>query len=97
MWMRLALGFLLALLVGGPALAAEVVKMGELPAISNAGLYLAMDKGYFQGKGITVDVERFASGGKMMAPLATGQIDVAIGAPSAGLFNAIALIAAVAV
>ena len=90
MWMRLALGFLLALLVGGPALAAEVVKMGELPAISNAGLYLAMDKGYFQGKGITVDVERFASGGKMMAPLATGQIDVAIGAPSAGLFNAIA-------
>jgi NitT/TauT family transport system substrate-binding protein len=90
MWMRLVLGSLLALLAGGPALAADVVKMGELPAISNAGLYLAMDKGYFQDKGVTVDVEPFASGGKMMAPLATGQIDVAIGAPSAGLFNAIA-------
>jgi NitT/TauT family transport system substrate-binding protein len=89
MLVRLVLGCLLALLLVGPA-AADVVKMGELPAISNAGLYLAMDKGYFQEKGITVDVEPFASGGKMMAPLATGQIDVAIGAPSAGLFNAIA-------
>jgi NitT/TauT family transport system substrate-binding protein len=90
MLMRLVLGSVLSLLLVGSALAADVVKMGELPAISNAGLYLAMDKGYFQEKGVTVDVEPFASGGKMMAPLATGQIDVAIGAPSAGLFNAIA-------
>jgi NitT/TauT family transport system substrate-binding protein len=37
-----------------------------------------------------VDIERFASAGKMMAPLATGQIDVSVGSPSAGLFNAIA-------
>ncbi len=90
MRVHLVLGSLLAVLLAGPALAADVVKMGELPSISNAGLYLAMDKGYFQEKGITVDIEPFASGGKMMAPLATGQIDVAIGAPSAGLFNAIA-------
>src|SRR5689334_12577391 len=90
MLVHLVLGALLALLLATPAHAADVVKMGELPSISNAGLYLAMDKGYFQEKGITVDIEPFASGGKMMAPLATGQIDVAIGAPSAGLFNAIA-------
>ena len=90
MRLHLLIGCLLALLLVNPALGADVVKMGELPSISNAGLYLAMDKGYFQDKGITVDIERFASGGKMMAPLATGQIDVAIGAPSAGLFNAIA-------
>jgi len=87
---RLVLGSVLSLLLAGAALAADVVKMGELPSISNAGLYLAMDKGYFQEKGVAVDVEPFASGGKMMAPLATGQIDVAIGAPSAGLYNAIA-------
>jgi len=73
-----------------PAGAAETVKMGDLPAISNAGLYVAMDKGYFQEKSIVVDTEKFASGGKMIAPLATGQIDVAIGSPSAGLYNSIA-------
>lgn len=73
-----------------PVSGAETVKMGDLPAISNAGLYVAMDKGYFQDKSIVVDTERFASGGKMMAPLATGQLDVAIGSPSAGLYNSIA-------
>jgi NitT/TauT family transport system substrate-binding protein len=70
--------------------AAEVVKMGDLPAISNAGYYLAIDKGYFAEKGIAVELERFASGGKMMAPLATGQLDIAVGAPSAGLYNSTA-------
>ena len=84
-----ALVLLLAVLTA-PAAGAEVVKMGELPSISNAGLYIAIEKGFFQEKGITVDIERFASGAKMIAPLATGQIDVAIGTPSAGLFNAIA-------
>jgi NitT/TauT family transport system substrate-binding protein len=85
-----ALASLLVLSLTPAALAAEVVKMGDLPAISSAGLYVAMDKGYFAEKNITVDTERFASGGKMMPALATGQIDVATGSPSAGLFNSIA-------
>jgi len=87
---RLALGTLVALLLAGPALAAEVVRMGDLPAISNAGLYVAMEKGYFGDKSITVETERFASGAKMTPALATGQLDVAIGTPAASLFNAIA-------
>jgi NitT/TauT family transport system substrate-binding protein len=86
----LALGSLLVLLLGGPALAAEVVKMGDLPAISNAGLYVAIEKGYFGEKAIAVETERFASGAKMTPALATGQLDVAIGTPAASLFNAIA-------
>ena len=88
-WIRLAaLAACLALPL--PALAAEVVRMGDLPAITNAGLYIAIEKGYFQARGIVVETERFASAGKMVAPLATGQLDVAVGAPSAGLYNAIA-------
>jgi len=90
---RRALFALIAMSVvtaAAPAGAVETVKMGDLPAISNAGLYVAMDKGYFQEKSIVVDTEKFASGGKMIAPLATGQIDVAIGSPSAGLYNSIA-------
>ena len=54
----LALGSLVVLLLGGPALAAEVVKMGDLPAISNAGLYVAIEKGYFGEKGIAVETEK---------------------------------------
>jgi NitT/TauT family transport system substrate-binding protein len=73
-----------------PVDAADTVKLGDLPAISNAGIYIAIEKGYFQERGVTVEIERFASAGKMIAPLATGQIDVAVGSPSAGLFNSIA-------
>ena len=88
-WIRLA-ALAACLALPFPALAAEVVRMGDLPAITNAGLYIAIEKGFFQARGITVETERFASAGKMVAPLATGQLDVAVGAPSAGLYNAIA-------
>ena len=82
--------FVSSLVLAVPGWASETVKLGDLPAISNAGIYIAMDKGYFQEHGVTVDAERFASAGKMTAPLATGQIDVSVGSPSAGLFNSIA-------
>ena len=70
--------------------AAEVVKTGDLPVISSAALYIAMDKGFFAERGISVETERFASGAKMIAPLSTGQLEVATGSPSAGLYNAVA-------
>ena len=88
-WIRLA-ALAACLALPTPAVAAEVVRMGDLPAITNAGLYIAIEKGYFQARGISVETERFASAGKMVAPLATGQLDVAVGASSAGLYNAIA-------
>jgi len=80
----------LALLLAGPALAAEIVKMGDLPAISNAGLYVAIEEGHFGEKSITVEAERFASGAKMTPARAAGQPDVATGTPAASLFNSIA-------
>jgi NitT/TauT family transport system substrate-binding protein len=73
-----------------PAAAEEIVKVGDLPALSTAALYVAMDKGYFAERGIKIDTEIFASAGKMTPALATGQLDVATGAPSAGLFNSMA-------
>ncbi len=76
----------------GPATASgdDVVKMGDLPQLSTAALYVAMDKGYFAERGIKIDTEIFASAAKMTPALATGQLDVATGAPSAALFNGIA-------
>jgi NitT/TauT family transport system substrate-binding protein len=87
---RLAAIVILLLTTGLSAHAAEVVKTGDLPVISNAALYVAMDKGFFAERGLTVETERFASGAKMIAPLSTGQIEVAVGSPSAGLYNAVA-------
>lgn len=81
----------LAWLVMGRAVGAEeVVRIGDLPQLSTAALYVAIDKGYFAERGIKLDVQNFASAGKMTPALATGELDVATGAPSAGLFNAIA-------
>jgi NitT/TauT family transport system substrate-binding protein len=72
------------------ATAEEVVKVGDLPALSTAAFYIAIDKGYFAERGLRIETEVFASAGKMTPALATGHIDVATGAPSAGLFNSIA-------
>lgn len=73
-----------------PSAADELVKVGDLPALSTAAFYIAIDKGYFAERGIRVETEVFASAGKMTPALATGHIDVATGAPSAGLFNSMA-------
>ncbi len=81
--------------VAGPgpaALAAEpaVVKVGVLGLVSDAGLYVAMERGFFQEAGLSVDVERFGSGAKMVPALVAGELEVAGGTAAAGLFNAIA-------
>lgn len=76
----------------GPALAQDLttVSYGEIPAISNIGLYAGLEKGYFREEGLDVRMHQFASGAKMIAPLAAGEIGVAGGGSSAALFNSIA-------
>ncbi len=81
--------------IGGPGPAAQgaelaVVKVGTLGLISDVGLFVAMEKGYFQDEGIRVDFERFGSGAKMVPALVAGELEVAGGTAAAGLFNAIA-------
>ena len=68
----------------------EVMKLGELPAISNAGIYIGIEKGYFREQGIRNDIETFASAARQVPALAAGELDVSTGTASAGLFNAIA-------
>lgn len=86
--------FLAAGILTGPVAAGArklaVVQTGEIPAVTDVAYYAAMDKGYFQSEGIKVVLQRFASGAKMVAPLATGDISVAGGGVSAALFNSIA-------
>jgi NitT/TauT family transport system substrate-binding protein len=68
----------------------EVVKLGDLFAISNAAIYIAIEKGYFKEQGIRNEIANFASAAKMLPALTAGEIEVSVGTASAGLFNAIA-------
>jgi len=68
----------------------ERVSVAGAPSISNAGIYIAMEKGFFREVGIEVSIEQLRSGVDTFSLLATGQLDVGVGASGAGLFNALA-------
>jgi NitT/TauT family transport system substrate-binding protein len=63
--------------------------MGYLGVSSDAGIFLALDKGYFKEQGLDLSLERFGVGADQMALLGSGRLDIASGAPSPTLFNAV--------
>jgi NitT/TauT family transport system substrate-binding protein len=78
-------------LLGGPVAlgAAPPIHVGYLGTSGDAGIFIALDKGYFAEQGLTVSPERFGVGADQMALLGAGRLDVASGAPSPTLFNAV--------
>jgi NitT/TauT family transport system substrate-binding protein len=67
------------------------VKMGwTVGSMSVAGVYIATEKGYFREANITTELVPVQGMGAMLAPLTTGELDLALGGPSVGLFNAAA-------
>jgi NitT/TauT family transport system substrate-binding protein len=64
------------------------VRVGINGVISDAAFFIAERKGYFKEQDIAVKFVPFDAGPKMIAPLGAGQLDVAAGASSAGLYNA---------
>jgi len=86
-------GLVLALVVlfPPPALAQlETVKLGDLSAISNAAVYIAIEKGFFKEQGVNTEIMNFDSAAKQVPALVTGELEVSVGSASAGLFNAVA-------
>ncbi len=69
--------------------AAATVKVGVVRTLTEAGIYIAMERGYFAEQGITLDLENFDSAAKAVPALSTNQVDISSGVLSAGLFNAI--------
>ena len=66
------------------------VKLGwTLGSITLAGVYVAMEKGYFRDANVEVELVTVDNINALIAPIATGQIDIATGGPSAGFFNAL--------
>jgi NitT/TauT family transport system substrate-binding protein len=68
----------------------ETVKLGDLSAISNAAIYIAVEKGFFKEQGVQTEINSFASAAKMVPALVAGELEVSVGSASAGLFNTVA-------
>lgn len=67
----------------------ETVKVGLTNVATDIGLFVAHKRGYFRSEGLDVQFITFDSAARMMAPFASGELDVSAGAPSAGFFNAV--------
>lgn len=76
-----------------PAATAEpgttVVHIATVGSISDAGFYIAADRGYLKEQGLSADFQVLTTGPQMVPLLATGQLDVAGGSVSGALFSAV--------
>ncbi len=72
-----------------PAIAQGLVEVhiGTANSSSDIGFFLADKKGWFKEEGISITTTPFRSAADMVAPLASGQLDVGGGSASAGLYN----------
>ncbi len=72
-----------------PASTLVKVKVGTLGIAPEAGLYIAIERGYFSDEGLDVELVPFRSGAEQTAPLATGELHFGAGGPDPSLFNAL--------
>ena len=66
------------------------IRLSYGQSMALAPFYLAIERGYLQEEGVMVDAEVQRGAGDVIAFLANGQLDVALGALGAGTFNAFA-------
>ncbi len=84
----IATGLLLALLVPAAQADQQTVTVRLVRSTAQAPYYIAVAKGYFAQEGIKLDSGDIRSALDAIGPLATGQLDVSMGAATAGFFNA---------
>ncbi|MBX5492003.1 MAG: ABC transporter substrate-binding protein [Chloroflexi bacterium] len=70
--------------------ARQTVKVGTVGSFTDAGFAIGIARGYYAQQGLDISVERLDSAARMIPFVSTGQLDVAGGGPSAGLFQALA-------
>ena len=66
------------------------VTVGTANSATDIAVYVADKKGFFREEGLDVSYIAFDSAAKMIAPFASGDLDVGGGGTSAGLYNAVA-------
>jgi NitT/TauT family transport system substrate-binding protein len=93
---RVALGLLsvvvmvLTASIGAIAATPSTVKIGTVGGLTDAGIFIAQARGYFNEQGITLDYKVFGSSSDFMPALGSGQLDIGGIIVSAGLFNSVA-------
>ena len=73
----------------GAAQSSAPVRVGLLASLSEAPFLLAHARGYFRAEGLEIEIVRFQNTADMVAPLATGQLEVGAGAPTVAFFSGI--------
>lgn len=64
------------------------LRLGYVPVMIFAPLFVANERGYFAQEGIEVELQPVTGGSDSVVQLAAGNFDVAVGGAGAGLFNA---------
>lgn len=66
------------------------IQVADVGVMGDAPFYVGLEKGFFKERGIELALNRFRSGGDMMAPLGAGKLDVGRGGVNIALFNSFA-------
>jgi NitT/TauT family transport system substrate-binding protein len=73
-----------------PAAAPETVKFATSPAVSSAGVFVGIERGYFQELGLEAEIVGFSGGAEMISSIAANQVDAANTDAGSGLLKALA-------
>ncbi|MHB2263764.1 ABC transporter substrate-binding protein [Aliihoeflea sp. PC F10.4] len=75
--------------VATPVAAQETVKVGAVDSLTNAPLYIAEEKGYYEEEGLNVEMLATETSGDVALLLATNQIQITGGGVGPTFFNSI--------
>jgi NitT/TauT family transport system substrate-binding protein len=70
-----------------PAVSQDKVAVGALRFVSNGPLFVALEKGFFKGEGLDVDIRFFDAAQPIAVAVVSGDVDLGATAFTAGLFN----------
>jgi NitT/TauT family transport system substrate-binding protein len=87
---RCALASAMVVAAMASARALEKVNVATTVSITDLSFLIAQSRGYFRDEGLDVDFVSFDSAARAITSLASGELDVVSGGPSAGLYNAMA-------
>lgn len=73
----------------GPLNPRVALKVGAIGALSDAGLFIAYEKGFFRDEGLDVELVGFKAAPQILPSLATSQVQVSGSAVTPALFNAV--------
>jgi NitT/TauT family transport system substrate-binding protein len=76
-------------MVSGPLSPPVKMKVAVIGIAPEAGIYVALERGYFEQEGIEVELIPVRSAAEQTALLATGELQVGVGGPDPSIFNAV--------